>query len=187
MTRRLLCLVFVLGPGIRQALAQVRIVPYAAASLGVSDLRTRVPIQTSPPTTNFAATHSTNLLAAVNVGIGIGDYLALDASLRSTVEIRQPFRALTFGPAVRWGQRAQVHVRGGLGRVQESQAVSCVTSSSACPSYVSEWANGVDLSAGVDFRSGTRWSIGPTVWWAQSIGGGTQSRSLGLGAQVRYQ
>ena len=187
MTPRLLCLVFVLGLSFGEAQAQVRIIPYAAAALGVSDLRTRIRIQTSPPSVNFAATHSNNLLAAVNLGLGIGHHFAVDAGLRSTVGIRQPFRVLSFGPAVRWGQRAQVQLRAGLGRVQGFQEVICVASSSRCPRYDSEWANGFDLSAGLSFRSGARWSIGPDVWWAQSTGGGTQYGSLGLGAHVRYQ
>ncbi len=186
MSARLLFLVFVLGHSINEAQAQARIAPYATATLGVSDLRTRIRIQTSPPTSNFAATHSKNILAAVNVGIAISDHFAVDASLRSTLEIRQPFRALTVGPTVQWGQRAQVHIRGGLGRVQGFQAVDCVTVSFSCPRYDSEWANGFDLSVGIDFRSGTRWSIGPAIWWAQSTGGGTQYRSMGLGARVRY-
>src|SRR3990167_1052914 len=138
MTPRLLCLILVLGPGIRVAQAQFPIAPYAAGALGISDVRTRYSSQTSPPTGNVFAEHSGNVLAAVNAGIGFGHHFAADAGFRSAIGIGQPFRVLTLGPAVRWGHRVQVHVRGGLGRVQGFQGLTCVASPSSCPRYTSE-------------------------------------------------
>ena len=184
---RWLHLILVLTFKASVAQAQVRISPYAAGALGVSDLRTRFPFQTSPPTGNFVTDHFTNVLAAVNIGLQVGPHFAVDAGLRSTLEIGQPFRVLTLGPAVRWGQRAQIHLRGGLGRVQGFQSIACVTATSSCPRYTSEWLNGFDVSAGVDFRSGTRWSLGPVAWWAQSTTGSIQYGSIGLGVQLRHR
>jgi hypothetical protein len=187
MVARVLCLVLVLRPTIKVAQAQVRIAAYAAGALGISDIRTRIPIQTNPPTANSFAEHSSNVLAAMTVGLQLGHHFALDAGLRSTVEIGVPFRVLSFGPAVRWGQRVRVHVRGSVARVQGFQGVSCVATTSSCPRYASEWLNGFDLEAGVDVRSRGRWTTGPVLWWAQSTGGTTQYRSLGMGARVRYR
>ena len=187
---RLLCLALMLGPGIGGAQAQITIAPYVTGVLGVSQTQERIPIQTIPPTSNSYATHYWNVLATINVGIEFGPNFAVDASFRSSVGIGQPFRALTLGPSSRWGQRVQIHFRGGLGRVQGSRAVAACIGilGSPCPRYsISEWATGFDLGAGVDFRRGTRWSIGPVVWWAQTAGGTFQYRSIGLGAHVRYR
>lgn len=115
MTARGLCLVLFLGHGISTAQAHFPIAPYLAGALGGSDVRTRIPVQTSPPTVASFAEHNGNVLGAITVGITtFGPHFAADAALRSTLEIGQPFRVLTLGPAVRWGQRVQVHLRGAL-------------------------------------------------------------------------
>lgn len=164
--------------------AQVRVAPYAAATLGITDLRTRVPIQTSPPSKNFAATHSQNILAGVNLGVAIGNHVTIDASLRSTLGIRQPFRVLTAGVGLEGGRRARAQIRGGLGWVQGFEAVTCIDGGDCAPP--SEWRAGLDLSAGINFPAGARWHLGPQVWWAQSLGSGKQYRSAGLGLRIGY-
>lgn len=181
-----LCLVLVVGAWIRVAHAQSRVSPYAAAALGVSDVRTQFPWG-GPGMGEHRAQHGVNVLAAANVGIELGGHLGADASVRSSVGIGKPLRAVTLGPAVRWGRRVQAHVRGGLGRVERFEGVLCVDFGSSCPDYTSEWTTGFDLSAGVDFLAGGRWIVGPEVWWVQSTGGTVQHRSMGIGARVRYR
>lgn len=186
-TARWLGLVLALAAATRVAHAQLRIAPYAAGALGVSDVRTSLPVQTNPPTVSVYHDHNGSLLSAVNLGVEFGSHVAVEAAFRSSVGIGVPFRVLTLGPSVRWGQRVQVSLRGGLGRVQGFQGVSCVASAPGCPRYTNEWRSGFDLAAGVDFPSGGRWSIGPVVWWAQSTSSATRYRSLGLGARVGYR
>jgi hypothetical protein len=186
--RCFLGLVLVLGSSTRAARAQLRIAPYAAGALGISDIRTLFRIQTNPPTAGTFAQHSRSMLVGIGLGVEFGRHFAADARVRSTLGIGQPFRVLTLGPALRWGQGRQLQVRAGLGKVQGFQAVDCVASPSSCFShYTSEWANGFDLAAAVDFPAGRRWSIGPELWWAQSVDGATRYRSMGLGAHLRYR
>jgi len=187
MTPRLLLLCLMLGTSSSLAHAQLRIAPFVTGTLGVTDLRNRIRIQTSPPTTNVAATHSGNILAAVSAGLAFGEHIAADLTVRSSVEIRQPFRAFTLGGAIRWGTQSQLYVRAGFGGVHGFEAVDCTASASSCGPYDSEWTAGFDLSAGLNLRGDKRWSIGPVLWWAQSMGSDTQYRSLGLGVQLRYR
>ena len=163
--------------------AQLRVAPYLAGSLGISDIRTRISVQTSPPSSDFATTHAANALAAINIGLEFGGHLAADAGLRSHLLIGHPFRAVTVGPVARLGS---LFFRGGLGRVQGFEAVACGGTAS-CSSYDSEWTTGFEVSAGMDFRTRSDWTVGPVLWWAQSTNSATQYRSIGLGAFVRFR
>jgi len=182
MMRRLLVLLGTLTTYTGELAGQT---PYAVAGLGIGRQSHRFPIQTNPPTDSYAVSSTTNVLAAGGLGVRVSDHFGIDLSLRSTVEFGLPFRAISVGPTIRWAQHPRVSVRGGLGRIQGSEAVVCVNSTSSCPAYRSEWLSGFEVSVGLEFRQAAKWSLGPAIWWAQSIGGKTQYRSLGLGAQIR--
>lgn len=180
-------LVFVLGPGLNPARAQTGRSPYVAVGLGAGDVATRISVQTSPPTGNAYVEHDRNLLAVLHLGIPFGPHFAADAGVRSTFGVGQPIRVLTLGPAIRWGGRVQLHLRGGVGGVEGFMGVACADPSSSCQQYATEWLSGFDLGVGVDLRWGRSWKIGPAAWWAQSTGGTTRYRSMGLGVQLRYR
>jgi hypothetical protein len=182
---RFLLLVLLTGVGPDSAEAQVRVMPYAAGTLGFTDIGHRLFVGTSPSTEFVVRDHGKSILASLNVGARLGNHFALDAGLRTWIGIARPFRVLTVGPAISLGRRAKIGLRAGLGRLQGFHALDCLAFSGSCPRYRTEWVGGFDLAGNVEFPLGPRWSLGPTLWWAQSTER-TQYRSLGLGAMVQY-
>lgn len=168
------------------ATAQIAVKGYAAGTLGISDVSHRIFVQTSPPTDRMVTDHRRSLIASLSVGAEFSKHAALDAIFRSGIGIGRPFRVLTLGPAATVGENTRVRARAGIGRVQGFQAVDCVASAAPCPRYVSEWVTGIDVTVGVEFRRGSRWTLGPSFWWAESTDS-TTYRSLGVGVLLRYR
>lgn len=164
--------------------AQSPVSAYVAVAIGVGDQQRRIAAPTG-----HSSVSSSNILGTAAAGLILGKGLAVDAMFRTTLGFTEmtPFRAVSVGPTFHLGGRPSVHLRAGFGRIRGSDTIVCIDNSRSCPDFVHEWSSGLDLSVSAEFRVAGRTSVGPSVWWVQSIEGGTRHRSLGVGVQVRFQ
>lgn len=182
----LFALLAALGGTFRPSLVLESPSPRASASLGLHSRHTTYHSRAVGDVTNRDAA----VLANLSLGTRVARRVASDVSLRTTLGTGVPFRALTLGVSVLSNPPRGVYFRLGAGAVQGYEPWICVAEGTAgppCSGYSAEWKFGLDVSAGLQLLTHATWSVGPTIWYAQSLGGFAEYGSAGLGLAVAWQ
>lgn len=164
--------------------AHAQVTAYANAGFGLGTVRTVHPVPTGTGQQDEYAVSGVGVVAGARIGVALKP-VSLQAAGRSTFGLGTPHRAITVGPAVHWGRRTRVVLRGGFGWLQVFEPVACFSNPPLCPRYHSSWVATLDLSAAVIARSRQR-RVGGEVWWSQSRRDVPRTTAIGAGLFVEW-
>lgn len=132
---------------------------------------------------------STDATVGATLAAPSGWWLTPALSVRTTFDRALPFRSVALGAAIRTFRRVRFHLA--LARIQGSQPVLCLQSGSSCPHYGRDRRWGFEARVGWEAIVQGHASVGPAVWWVQSLAPSdtllTQYRAIGIGLQIGWR